>query len=318
MRKENKRNNETVQAARVQGYHEGGRGSESYAFTGFDGENAYFNSDRKEKLDENFKRLSGKPCRAIGIEIEVESWGFNTEKAFATVLKQVIFKLFPEGLFKMQHDGSLGGGGSIGIECITQLMTKEFIRNHYRDFKTMFNDYFPIFDISATRSGNCGMHVNISNALFNGDDNIRKFYYIVNRHYDFIAALVNRTGSTYYCRRMSHDKDYCKTLDLHYMSASHSNCFNGSHYDAGRIELRLVGGQENFACFRNTMESIFFLIERVKKLSWNDCDDLVKIFSGCNQYVFDRIATKCYERGTISSADVAAIRSKVERDDTLI
>ena len=319
MQKKNKAENAAVRAAGVQGYHQGGYGSESYAFMGFTGENKYFTSDRFIKLDSNYRRTDGKPIKGYGIELELESWGFTSHKAFATVLRDIVFKSFPDGLFKMQNDCTLEGGTTHGgIEAITQIMTKEFIRNHYKDFKTMFNEHFNIFDISASRSGNCGMHVNISNACFANDEAIRKFYYIVNKHYAFCCALVSRDASrTRWCGRMDYRKDYCKSLDLNYMDGSHGNCFNGSHYAAGRIELRLVGGQSNFACFRNTMESIFFLIDRVKKISWEDADDLAKVFRGCNQYVFDRIKSKCYDAGTISSADVEKIRGTVVREELL-
>lgn len=317
MREASKRQNDRVSSARVQGYHQGGYG-EDYAFMGFDGVNKYFTSDRFVKLDENYQREDGKPCKGYGIEFELETWGFNSQTAFATVLREMVFKLFPSGLFKMQNDCTLDSGSVSGIECITQIMTKEFVRNHYRDFKTMFNDYFPIFDISASRSGNCGMHVNISNACFANDEAIRKFYYIINKHYDFMCPLVNRDRRrTHWCGQMRHEMDYCKRMNLNRMDGSHSNCFNGSHYGYGRIELRLVGGQKDFGCFRNTMESIFFMVDRVKKLSWNDCDDIVKIFSGCNQYVFDRIKSKCYESGAISSAQVSAIEAKVVREELI-
>ena len=318
MQKKNKTQNERIRQASVQGYHQGGHGSEAYAMMGFDGVNKYFTSDRFIKLDSNYQREDGKPCKGYGIEFELESWGFTTQTAFATVLREMVFKLFPNGLFKMQNDCTLSGSNIDGIEAITQIMTKEFIRNHYKDFKTMFNDYFPIFDISAVRSNNCGMHVNISNACFANDEAIRKFYYLINHHYGFMCALVNRDSNrTHWCGQMRSEMSYCKNLDLHTMSGSHSNCFNGSHYDFGRIELRLVGGQKDFGCFRNTMESIFFLVDRVKKLSWNDCDDIVKVFSGCNQYVFDRIKSKCYQAGTITSAQVSAIEAKVVREDLI-
>ena len=324
MQVKNKVNNQTVRGAGVQGYHQGGHGSEAYAFMGFDGVNKYFTSDRFITLDSNYRRTDGKECKGYGIEFELESWGFTSQMAFATVLRDIVFPLFPKGLFKMQNDATLRGGTtSGGIEAITQIMTKEFIRNHYKDFKTMFNDYFNIFEISSSRSGNCGQHVNISNACFGKDrstqaEAIRKFYYIINKHYDFCCALVNRRADrTTWCGRMYHDKSYVKTMDLNHMDGSHGNCFNGSHYNAGRIELRLVGGQDNYACFRNTMESIFFLVDRVKSISWDDVDDLSKIFKGCNQYVFDRIKSKCYERGTISTAQIDAIRSTVQREELI-
>lgn len=105
------------------------------------------------------------------------------------------------------------------------------------------------------------------------------------------------------------------TMDLEYMSGDHSNGFNGGHYDEGNIELRIPGGQKDYPCFRNTMESIFHLIEASKILSRKDCDDVVKIFSGCNQHVFDRLSTYCRERGTITMDQLVAINATVKTVD---
>lgn len=309
----------TANVASVQGYHQGGSwiNREAYAFCGFR-QNKYFTSDRFIPLDETFRRPDGKPLKGYGLEIETSCYGIENQTVLAEVLDKVVFAHFPRDLFKMQNDSTLGG--SSNAECITQVMTKEAIRNNYSNFKLMYDTYFESFDIRCD-DGCCGMHVNMSNALFGASEKsqseaIRKLYYIVNHHYNFMAALVYRDlDHTDWCEQMRCEKDYCKTLNLHRMDGSHGNCFNGSHFDAGRIELRLVGGQKNFACFRNTMESIFWLVERVKKLSWNECDDLVRIFAGCNQYVYDRISTYCKYRRTISDAQVDAIRATVVRED---
>lgn len=317
MRKECK-TTKTVQLSHVQGYHEGGSWSnhESYAYAGFTS-NKYFTSDRYIPLDENFNRPDGQPLQGVGLEIESECTTITNTTVLAEVLNNVVFSHFPADLFKLQRDGSLGGSSS--AECITQVMTQQFIRNNYRNFKLMYDTYFKGLGISCD-SGNCGMHVNISNACFGKTEEtqaeaIRKLYYIVNRHYAFMRRLFYRNGSTHYCSVM--DYTNARNLDLHHMSSSHGNCFNGSHYDAGRIELRLPGGQKNFACFRNTMESVFWLIKRVRSISWKDCDDLVKIFSGCNQYVFDRISTYCKQYDTITAEQVEAIRATVKPEDLL-
>ena len=216
-------------------------------------------------------------------------------------------------LFKMQYDGSLGGDTS--AECITQPMTKAFIRNHYKDFKTMFNTYFPSFYISAdSASTHCGMHVNISNALFGKtvekqSEAIRKLYYIVNRHYNLCCGLFYRAGSTGYCGQMG----YTNARNMTIGGGDHGTCVNMSHFREGRIELRLPGGQRNYACFRNTMESVFFLVDRVKYLTWDECDDVKAIFKGCNQYVYDRLSTRC----GLSASVLAPIRETMVTEDLL-
>ena len=295
----------------VGAYHGHDYYGEAYAFQGFS-ENRYFTSDRYIQLDENFNRKDGKPLKGYGLEIEVECDSISNSDILCEVFDKVIASHFPAGLYKYQRDGSLEGESS--LEAITQVMTKEFIRNHYPEFKIMFNSYFSALGISASYSGNCGMHVNISNGNFGTteatqDEAVRKLYYIINKHYDFfVQAFARNPRCTGYCSRMDYSK--AKTMDLHNMSSSHGNCLNYSHYDVGRIEIRLVGGQSSFGCFRNTMETVFHLVDRVKKISWSDCDSLVKIFEGCNYHVLDRISTNCYQAGAINLEEVEQIKAK--------
>lgn len=326
MRKEAKENR-SLELARVQGYHEGGcwTNREEYAFQGFK-KLFLLSSDRQIPLvmqDGVSKRADGKPIKGFGLEIETECFTIDNPAVLAEVYDKIIFPQFPEGLFKMQHDGSLDGSSS--AECITQVMTKAAVRNQYPAFKAMFNTYFEAFGISAARTGNCGMHVNISNGCFGATEEtiseaVKKLLYFVNKHYDFCCGLFYRnTNNTTYCGRMREytTQDGAKNADLHCMSGSHYNCMNYSHFDAGRIEIRLVGGQKNYACFRNTMECVFHLVEAVKRLDWKALDDLSKVFKGCNQYVFDRISSYCLEAGTITSADVEKIRATVKHEDLL-
>jgi len=316
MRKDAKQQ-KTAIISSVAGYHAGGYG-ENYAFAGF-GSNKYFTSDRFIPLSATFVRSDGKPLRGFGLEIETECRGISNTSVLAEVLNKIIFANFPADLFKLQRDGSLSGDTS--AECITQPMTKEFIRNNYAAFKLMYNTYFPAFGISCGNS--CGMHVNISRGYFGRTEKaqaeaVRKLYYIVNRHYNLCCALFHRNaGHTYYCSRMRADLDYCKGLELSGHGSSHGVSFNLGHWDTGRIELRLVGGQKDYACFRNTMESVFHLCDAVKELSWADCEDLTKIFRGCNQYVFDRLKSYCRAANAITQEELDAIRPTVQRVDLI-
>lgn len=315
MRKEAKEV-KNVRLAAVQGYHAGGCG-ESYAFAGFNG-NWYLNSDRKIRLDENFKREDGQALQGYGLEIETECNGVSNRTVLAEVYSKIIFPLFKFGdvQFKMQRDGSLGGESS--AEVITQVMTKSRIRNDYQAYKAMFNTYFPAFGISAdSYHTSCGMHVNVSNALFGKteaaqEEAIRKLYYIVNKHYSVMCKAFYRNPSrTRYCGQT--DYSVARIMDLRRQPDDHGRCMNLSHYGAGRIEIRLVGGQKSFGCFRNTMETVFHLVERVRSLSWRECDDLAAIFKGCNQYVFDRLQSMC----GLDSATLEIIRATVRREELI-
>lgn len=299
MRKEAKKNNKT-ELASVQSYHQG-IWDESYAFAGFES-NKYMTSDRYEELDENFHRPNGKPLAGVGFEIETESFGVTDERAYAEILKRIIFPLFRDDLFKMQHDGSLGNmypedgeEKAVGIECITQVMTKMFVRNNYRNFKAMYDMYFPAFNISCSKSGRCGMHVNISNALFGATEArqveaIRKLYYFINKNFRLACDLFKRDWhKTHYCGCMDRDITIESAKEKEISGGSHYECMNFSHFRTGRIELRLVGGQANYYAFRNTVEVVFWLVERMRSIKWEQLDDMKAVFKGCNRYVYKRL-----------------------------
>lgn len=300
------RQEKTIELENIHGYHHG-------RFIKY----GVFTSDRMTETDYNYRLPDGTLPAMIGIEMETECWGITSGTAYATILRRVCFSTFPENLWKIESDCTLSGG-DVGAECITQPMTKAFIRNHYRDFKAMYES-FEELGISNSRTGNCGQHAHISLTCFGRtkkaqDEAIRKLYYIVNRHYNLILALLYRQENRQrWCGRM--DPDVAWTMDLRYMDGDHSNGFNGSHYRNGNVELRIPGGQKNYPCFRNTMESIFHLIEASKSLSRRDCDDVVKIFTGCNQHVFDRLNSYCRERGTINAEQLAAIRATMKTVD---
>jgi len=286
-----------VSIASIDQYHGGSWGDdEHYAFEGFKS-NKYFTSDRYIELDEHFRRPDGLPLEGYGLEIETECWGIKSARVLADVMEKIIFVLFPADLFKMQRDGSLGHDYGdydercIGVECITQVMKKSFIRNNLASFKAMYDVYFKAFDISCSKSGHCGMHVNVSNAVFGNTkekqiEAIRKLHYFINKNFQFACKLFKRDYSeTGYCGRMEYGD--ARTMEI--SGGDHYHCLNYSHFESGRIEIRLVGGQKNYCHFRNTMECVFFLCERMRTISWDDLDDMTKVFKGCNNYVMKRL-----------------------------
>ena len=295
--------------AHIAGYHHGDR---QYS------KHLVFASDRPNEADSSYHLIKdGSLPAMIGIELETECWGITNSTIYANLLRDVVFKVFPADLWKIESDCTLNGG-DVGAECITQPMTKAFIRNHYRDFKAMY-EYFHEFGIDPSRTGDCGQHAHISLTCFGRtketqDEAIRKLFYIVNKHYDLICALLYRRADRQrWCGRMNYVEAW--TMDLNYMDGDHANGCNYSHYRNGNIELRIPGGQKDYPCFRNTMESIFHLIETSKSISRKDCDDIEKLFSGCNQHVFDRLRSYCYERGTITVEQLNAIHETVKTVD---
>lgn len=324
MRKSAVRETRTMQTERVQGYHEGGSwGGQEYAYAGFKyaGLIPYRASDRTAYLDTNNNKVNPKTMEAtpfnplgFGLEIETGCDGILSDRAYATVLKNVLFPILPEGFFKLQRDGSLSGRSS--AEIISGVATKEAWRNMYPALKQMFNEFFPLFDIHADAEHGCGMHVNISRGLLGKTEEAqtetaKKLLYFVNHNYNFCCKLFNRKGDTYYCSQMfsGSPSEMWAEIDRRFDGLkgenNHGLCFNLSHWDAGRLEIRLVGGQEKYGTFRNTMETIFFLLPRLIKLQRKDLDNLGKVFTGCNKYVYDRLSTRC--RDYIQGEDLARV-----------
>ena len=66
--------------------------------------------------------------KGYGLEIETENFAISSADVCVRVYKNMVFNVFHEDLFKYESDGSLNSG--CGVECITQVMTKEFIRNN--------------------------------------------------------------------------------------------------------------------------------------------------------------------------------------------
>lgn len=319
MRKESKKL-QNVRVANVQGYHqESGysRTEQNYVYQGYT-KVGFFNSDRFVPctiVNENMVKADGSPIECVGLEIETECTGIRKTKVLAEVCQKVIFPNFKFGadMFKLQRDGSLGGTTS--VEMITLPMTVSRIRNDYAAYQTMFDVYFPACGISAdSNTTSCGMHVNLSNAFLGKTedeqiDTARKLHYVINNNYEFFCkALYRSIDRNDWCRRMFEDS---RELDVKHMRNDHTKCLNYSHFCAGRIEIRLVGGQKDFECFRETMETVFHVIKRLRSLDWNELS-LVKLFTGCNQYVFNRLSA-CANYFT--AAELDTLRNKVKYMD---
>lgn len=283
----------------------------------------FFNSDRAVNITGDYKvsedntastlkiMKAGSPIASFGHEMELTCDTINSDTVLANILGLVFSNCFPDDFFRMEQDGSLSGSSS--AECVTQTYSKGWMRNNYKNFKTMY-EYFKEFGITPG-DYSCGMHVNIGLTNFGKsketqDEGIRKFWYLIANNYEFFKHAVRRDDHdlTYSGRLGEISKAQAKTMDLTRMSASHGYCLNYSHYSQGRIEFRMVAGQPNFKSFMNTMEMVFHLINACNRLSWNDLDDMTKVFKGCNQYVLNRLL-RCTEHGQMTVATYNAIAS---------
>lgn len=287
----------------------------------------FYNSDRIVNLDSNYKVSSdntrstltitkvGAPVKAFGIEWETCSpisgartsdGQYISSTVLVNILKLAMSKAdFPDDFWKIESDCT------VSAECITQTFSKAWLRNNYKSFKALYEIAESLQ--FTTNDERCGMHVNIDLSNFGKDSaeqekNVRKLGYLINKHYNFFKVALYRQGTTHWCPRMNYTVDYWKNTSLGGFPIGHDSCcINMGHIREGRVEIRLVGGQKNYACFRNTMEVVFHIIDAVKKLSWNDLDDLTKVFNKCNYHVADRIKSYCLRQGVISQADADAI-----------
>lgn len=275
------------------GYHSSNGRTGNYAHNGFGDVVKCFVSDRAIPLsDEEAKAELGKKFHSLfGIEWECVS-DIPTRFALDALMSHA-FELFPDGFWKMESDGSLGGGDGYSTEAISATFTKSWLRNNYQNFRA-FYEFTGACSIRPNDS--CGMHVNVSLNNFGKDldtqaRNVAKIHNWIMRNWETACALFHRSmNHTYYCDRMA---EY-SAEDIKRGRGSHGVAMNYMHlYEdkitARRVEFRLVGPQTTYPAFRNTMEVIFHLIEQSKKLSARDFNDPVKLWNGGNFHVRDRV-----------------------------
>lgn len=284
--------------------------------------NAYM-SDRPVKLDYDYTVSNDNPdsikkmfkvgshLPLIGIEFETVSDLSTTSADRQTVIVNIEKMIFqnvglPKDFFKCEQDCT------VDVECVSQTFSKAWMRNNYNRFKAMYDAMSQM--TITTNDSRCGMHVNLDLSNFGKThdvqvDNVRKLGYLINKHYDFfVVAFARNRRCTRWCPRMNDSMDYWKT-STHFPTDHSSCCINMGHLNQNRVEIRLVGGQRNYPCFRNTMEVVFKVIESVKKLSWKDMDDLTKVFAGCNHNVWSRLNEECRNANVISSEDLDKIKA---------
>lgn len=291
-----------------------------------------YNSDRKVKLNPDYTVSADNTASTLklfkannrmnlfGIELETftrrygDTYGDSMQGTiYCNVLHMIYEKCgFDSDFFKTETDCT------VSAESVSQTFTKAWMRNNYRCFKAMY-EMFEKLGIT-TDSVKVGMHVNVDLSNFGSKmdeqvENARKLGYLINKNYDFFKAAFYRKN-TEWCPRMNDTMEYWKYTPINRFPISHNACcVNMSHIAQNRIEIRLVAGQKNYPCFRNTMEVVFQILDRIKSLSWKDCDDLTKVFKGCNNYVYDRLKTLCYDANTITREQLDAIAPTVKTVD---
>ena len=270
----------------------------------FNGGAKYFASDRAKALSEVDN------AKGYGIEWEMTSRLTSDGNILATILNSEFSAHLPQNFFKFENDAT------VDIECVSQIGTKAFYRNHYADFKAIYKYLNVIKTGPNYGNASCGMHVNISIANFGKDratqrTNIMKLHNWINASdasYSFACKMLHRDeGRTRWCGKMRpNELDGC---------GSHGYCMNYAHLNEGkasRVEIRLVGAQKTYGNFRNTMETIFWLVKQSKELSADGWKDPIKLWSGCNQYVFDRLKDSFTD-----SAKLEIIRQSVKREELI-
>jgi len=267
-----------------------------------------FASDRPNDATRDYRLVKDNSLPAMyGIELETEAFGITSSTTYANLLKQVCFQHFHNDLWKVESDISLRGA-DVAAECITQPMTRAFIRNNYRNFQAMY-EMFSAFGIDNARTGDCGQHCHISATCFGRtpgtqNDAIRRFFFIVMRYFKTVCTMTCRNVSnTHYCQRAMPSLAYEMRLDDQF---DHYCAVNLSHYSRGDIEFRVPGGQPDFESFRATLETVFQLVDAAKNLTREQCNDIRNVFRGCNQYVLDALR-RANQAGYVSDEALADI-----------
>lgn len=325
MRKAKRNVRKTTDTRGMQGYHHSDGVSRNYAQAGYGDKRYYYASDRKvelERINGEWVRKDGKPIKGYGLEIELANNAIVSTSIATNVLRTMVLNHIDEDLFKIQSDGSLRGSST--AEAITQVISKEAVRNYYPKWKRMYDENMP--ETGWQTNSSCGMHVNISLAVFGKEakaqfDAIKKLCYFVNNRFSFSCWLFHRSiGSTDYCapRETFGNLAYMKGLSMaeaRSFVSSHGVSFNWGHYgespSTARVELRLVGPQDSYIRFRNTMECVFHLVEACKSLSWASMDDPKAVFKGCNKYVVQRLGD-LVRAGLLTQADFDAIKESAD------
>ena len=298
------RNERTPNLTNMASYH-ARQGSESNHANSFQGGAKYFASDRAKDLRDV------ETAKGYGIEWEMTSRLTQKGDILATILNAEFSNHLPNNFFKFEHDCT------VNIECVSQIGTKAFWRNHYASFKAIYK-YLNVIETGPNFGSNtCGMHVNVSIANFGKDErtqkaNIMKLHNWMNAsesNYRFACAMLRRDiNRTDYAGRMTPNRLGCGGY-------THSYCMNYEHMNEGRasrVEIRLVGAQKTYGAFRNTMETIFWLVNQTKNLSAKDWENPVKLWSGCNQYVFDRLKDHFTDAETLEE-----IRRNIKREELI-
>lgn len=290
----------------VQGYHNNTWDS-SYAMNGFSRGFLYWASDRPIPA-ENVDIPKG-----FGIEWETVS-GVNNQRVMVFALSTIAEQIFTKGFVKFQNDCSLGGESN--AEMITGIMTKAFIRNSY----TKWREFYRVTrDMDICPDESCGQHINISIANFGTTKekqlaNMVKLHNWIQNNYSFSCKLFKRDENH------THYAGQTRTLTVEQaenenVPTGHGCSINWDHVyediNTARFELRLVGPQKTFPSFRNTMETVFWLVKQSKELSAKDWENPVKLWSGCNQYVMQRLS------GFLNPADEETIRNAVVREELI-
>ena len=203
----------------------------------------------------------------IGVEIECGTnvdynWetGTNYDNPSDFVnnyLEPKIRKVFDEGFFKYQSDGSIEY--EYPVEIISQVFTRAWYKNEGREkLKLLFDKIFYELHISQNRS--CGNHINISKALFYNDRAAWLFDEEITDNYYTYCVQFGRADyegeyndTTYYARRESAVRE-----------SGHETAINWAHWNEGaaaRLEARIIGMATSGEEYCSYIDAIFNLID---------------------------------------------------------
>lgn len=305
------KNKKTIahEAIRVSGYHSGTRNgyTEAAGNCGFSGGLFFYASDRRHAVAPGYEPSETMKARGLrvsgyGLEVEMVNPAISGD-VLANVTKSYVFGAFDSALWKFESDCT------VDLECISQVMSHEFIRNNYAAFHQLFKRL--AICGGTTDDPRVGMHINISLSQFGRTSEAARtaaaaFWALMSRpEWDalFCAATNRRESARTYCGRV--------TSEEYDTSNSHGRALNYSHIDegSGRVEFRFVAGQRDFRGFRDTMELIFFAVKRIKSIKNPLTVTPAQFFRGCNKYVVSAL-----RRVDLTPAELREIAQNADLD----
>lgn len=199
----------------------------------------------------------------FGFELEVE--GYEENSAEELLVSNLLLDNIDD--ICLERDGSLVNG----FEIISQPMSPAYFYNNFNYEKMMA--ILKEHGYTSHDNGDCGLHLHFDNSILT-DDDISKIVFIYTHKYDFFIKLSRRSIQ----QAFEWAKKYCAD-DFDEQNKFKKNKGYGRYFAVNlnnfdTIEFRLGRGSLNVNTFLAWIDLHITLIKNVKKISWDNIENL--------------------------------------------